>query len=357
MTEKPWHGGNPPPTRNDVIDFSSNLHPAPPPESVLRAAEAGVARAAAYPDAAVQEIRKTLADRYGVPASQIFLTAGSSALLYLIVSVLRPKSVVLPVPCFSEYPYLASIAGARVTECASTAERDWQYTHPPDFSPGALGIMANPCNPTGRLADPECLDLWLRAAERSGGGLILDEAYADFVESGSVLRPADALGRGCAAILRSPAKFFGLPGLRIGVGFLSRELAERVERVLPPWPISSPACGALEAIMDLDAAFLRARARQIQTWTAAFRRALASVPGLKIFPTDAHYFLMRLVSSDWDGFRLAESLLDHGVWIRTRRGMPGLTDRDVRVSTRLPEENGRLVVALKSVTKAAGVSA
>lgn len=349
MIQKPPHGANPP--QDSFIDFSSNLHPSPPPEIIVNAALSGIARSARYPDASAEPIRAAYSERLDMPSGQILVGPGSSSLLYQILFVFKPATVLIPTPCFSEYEYAAKRAGARVVECPADS------AVPSQLPPHTVVLLSNPCNPTGRLLPPDVLRLWMQTVRNSDGFLIVDEAYADFREDGPDRFSRETFDSFPLIVLRSPLKFFSLPGLRAGLVLLPAKLAERVEADLPPWPLSTPALSALMAVLSLDEQELRDRRRRVRNWADTFHKALLTVPDISIHPSDVHFFLIRLPASGPDGPTLSAGLARDGMWIRTHAGMPGLTPHDIRVSTRLPEENGKLIIALKKIYAGAGTAA
>lgn len=350
--KKPFHGGNPP--AETLIDFSSNLHPSPPPQNLLDAAMAGVLGSTQYPESTAESLRKAFSDRLNLSEEQILVGPGSSSLLYHILSVLKPKIVLIPTPCFSEYPYAARVMGAKILEhpVDMSIEHFGDIARPPKLEPGTCVLLSNPCNPTGKTVAREILERWIREVNAAEGWMIVDEAYLDFCET----EPLDLAGAfsssKCLIILRSPLKFFTLPGLRSGLALISSDvLARRLESTIHPWPVSTPAIQATEAIFKLDPIEIHNRRRRIRNWAETFQKEMRTVPDISVYPTDVHYFLVRLSAKGPNGVELSAELASHNIWIRTSAGMPGLTDRDIRLSTRLPEENGRLIQTLKSILK------
>lgn len=346
MSPKPAHGGCPP--NNSLIDFSSNLHPEPPPESVLRAAREGVDRSSRYPEADSRSIRLAFSERLNISSERILMGPGSSALLYQILLCLRPKTVLLPTPCFSEYPHLANIVGAKCIEHPLPfLDGDGDLGQPPPLPRGVCVILSNPCNPTGKVFAAESIRRWMRAVQAAEGLLILDEAYADFKQTGQ--DGALAAENFPLIILRSPLKFFSLPGLRAGMAILPAALSEKVESGMPPWPLSTPALKALEAAFRIEPSEIHDRRRKIRNWADIFQKAIHTVPEIAAAHSDVHFFLIRLPTHGPDACALADQLSREGMWIRTPEGMPALSARDIRVSTRFPEENGKLIGALKRI--------
>jgi cobalamin biosynthetic protein CobC len=97
-------------------------------------------------------------------------------------------------------------------------------------------VITNPNNPDGRMEAIEPLVAMAYRLARSGGALVVDEAFADLEPARSLV---PHLGKAPAVVLRSFGKFFGLPGLRLGFCLGAPELIEQLESRLGDWPVSS----------------------------------------------------------------------------------------------------------------------
>jgi cobalamin biosynthetic protein CobC len=100
-------------------------------------------------------------------------------------------------------------------------------------------LLANPNNPDGRIIAPALLRHWLERLERTGGWLIVDEAYADVVPECSLAGEVGDSRR--LILLRSFGKFFGLAGVRLGFLVGPRAIVARARRMMGEWPVSSAA--------------------------------------------------------------------------------------------------------------------
>jgi len=141
-------------------------------------------------------IRKNVArfieERDGYPSdpSHIFLTAGASAGVSLLISMLisNPKSgILIPIP---QYPlYTATLASNSGVGIPYLLDEDAEWaTSPPDIeaaiekavkdgiTPKAL-VVINPGNPTGALLDEATMQKVVRLCERHNLVLLADEVY------------------------------------------------------------------------------------------------------------------------------------------------------------------------------------
>lgn len=122
-------------------------------------------------------------------------------------------------------------------------------------------VIVNPNNPDGRRHDLAALLALAKAQGARGGWLVVDEAFADVAPEVSVCGRAGDDG---LVVLRSPGKFYGLAGLRLGFAIAAESVAERLSANLGPWAVAGPALVVgTRALADLP-------------WRDATRRWLAA---------------------------------------------------------------------------------
>ena len=115
------------------------------------------------------------------------------------------------------------------------------------------------------------------------------------------------------------------------------ELAGYLQRARHPFNISRLAEVAALAALDDDEHAERARATNSDG--VDYLRAELGVLGIETWPTDANFLLAKA------GADTTERLLREGIIVRSLHGF-GMPDH-IRISVGLPEENERLVKALR----------
>ncbi|MGQ9716177.1 MAG: pyridoxal phosphate-dependent aminotransferase [Anaerolineae bacterium] len=331
----------------EVLDFSVNGNPFSPPASVREAlTRVAISR---YPDPEAGLLRERLAALNGVSPAQVRVTSGTAeAIRLLALAYLESGDPALVVgPTFGEYRVSCEIVGAQVYTLHSQEEDRFQ----PDLDHlvaqiGALRPrlvwLCNPNNPTGVYLTAGQVRALLTACEGAGSLLVLDEAYVNFVASAwDSLRWLDS---GHLVVLRSMTKDFALAGLRLGYVLGSEEVVRALGKVQPPWSVNGAAQAAGLAALDaLDD--YRDTWRRLHALAEEFRHALLH-RGLAVLPSATHFFLVR--TGDGDGTR--EALWRERILVRSCRsfGLPAY----IRLATRLPEENKRLLSALEKIAVA-----
>ncbi len=195
-------------------------------------------------------------------------------------------------------------------------------------------FLCNPNNPTGIGQPAEVIVGWARQCPRTL--FVVDEAYLPFAPG---LGSALTLGGENVLVLRSMTKDLGLAGLRLGYAVGDPNVIALLRRVQPPWSVNALAqAGGVAALGDpthqrrsLD---LLAQARQ-ELMLGLARLGLATVDSV------THFFLV----SVGDGAAFRQTLLRRGVLVRdcASFGLPA----HVRIATRRPEENERLLAVVR----------
>jgi histidinol-phosphate aminotransferase len=326
---------------DEVLDFSANTNPFDPAPAV-RAALANVPLDR-YPDREALAFRSAAAEVLGVPVGRILAGNGASELIWLTaLAYIRPRDGVLIVgPAYSEYARAAAMMGGEVTTWRAREEDQFE-PDPPAIAaeverrrPRAV-FVCNPNNPTGAAFDPDALTAL--AARHPKTLFVIDEAYLPFALGlRSVLTtPADNV-----LVLRSLTKDCGLAGLRLGYAVGPEPVIEALRRVQPPWSVNAFAQAAGVVILQDGRRGMPSLSRLVQA-QADLRAGLTAL-GLRPLPSAAPFFLVRV--GDGAGFR--RSLLALRILVRDCASF-GLPEY-VRICTRRPEENERLLAAVREM--------
>jgi threonine-phosphate decarboxylase len=328
----------------ELLDFSSNINAYGPSPRVREA----VARTPLdrYPDHEALDLRAALAEHLGVAPECILAGNGTSELIWLAsFAFLRPLDRVLVLgPTFAEYARMAVLAGTCL-KIHLTKEENGFAPSPPEIGDlldtwrPRLVFLCNPNNPTGTVLDPHLIGKC--ASIHPHTLFIVDESYLVFAPSlGSVM---DAKRNNVLA-LRSMTKDFALAGLRLGYAVGAEELIDALSRVRPPWSVNALAQAAgITALRDRE--HLMRSLRLLATAKHELMTKLAEL-GMKVLPSAAPFFLVRV----GNGATVRRALLQKGILVRDCASF-GLPEH-IRICTRQPEENTRLVAALREVIHA-----
>ena len=300
-----------------------------------------------YPALRVAELAERLRSHAGIPEHfGLCLGNGSDELIAMLsMACARPGAVALaPVPGFVMYEMSARLQGLGFVGVPLTPDfaldesalLDAIARHRP-----ALVYLAYPNNPTANLWDDAVM---ARVVDAAPGLVVIDEAYQPFAGR-SYLERAVALDK--VLVMRTLSKF-GLAGVRIGYLTGPRALVQEIEKVRPPYNVSS--LNAECALFALDHAdeFDR-QARAIVAQRGELLRDLAAVKGIRPYPSDANMILVRILSDDPDrASAVHRHMRERGVLVKNVAGLHPLLTNCLRLTVGTVEDNRAMLAALEA---------
>jgi histidinol-phosphate aminotransferase len=327
------------------VKLDANENPWPAPAAVL--ARAGAAAAALelnrYPDPGAGRLRDLLSARSGHPKEGILVGNGSDELIVLLLATCGGEGarLLVPVPTFSMYRHIALTMGWEVSEVPLTprfALDERALLAEAAARPPRPSVFASPNNPTGNLFDAGVMERYLEAAP---GIVVIDEAYHDFA-GGSVVR---LLARHPRLVVLQTLSKLGLAALRVGILLASPELAHELDKVRLPYNVGSFPQAVAGAALEAPELYAE-QVRQILAERSRLATALAVLPGVTPFPSDANFILFRTALPSGEVFA---GLRSRGVLVRDLGGRPGPLEGCLRVTVGTPDENSSFLAALGGV--------
>jgi histidinol-phosphate aminotransferase len=139
----------------------------------------------------------------------------------------------------------------------------------------------------------------------------------------------------------------GMAGMRVGFTISSPAIAGLLEKVRPPYNLSSLDQRAAIFMLTEARAWCEARAAEVVTERAQLAAELAVLPGFEVFPSEANLLLVRIAGArkateTWQG------LADRGIVVRNF-DRPGPLEGCLRITVGTPDENKLLVEALHAL--------
>jgi histidinol-phosphate aminotransferase len=202
----------------------------------------------------------------------------------------------------------------------------------------AVVYLAYPNNPTGTLWNADAIERIVVAQGEQGGLVVMDEAYQPFASQTYMSRLAS---HGHVLLMRTLSKF-GLAGVRLGYMVGPKALIGQIDKVRPPYNISVLNCEcALFALEHADV--FAAQALQIREERENLSHSLALLPGVQVFPSQANMLLVRMP----DATKCFEGMKTKGILVKNVSKMHPLLSNCLRLTVGTPEENARMLAALK----------
>ncbi|MEY3251170.1 MAG: hypothetical protein RL227_143, partial [Pseudomonadota bacterium] len=195
-----------------------------------------------------------------------------------------------------------------------------------------------PNNPTANLWSDAVVDRIVAAVGAQQGLVVFDEAYQPFAARS---RLASLAQHDHVLVLRTLSKF-GLAGVRLGYLCGRNELVDQSDKVRPPYNVSVLNAECARFALEHAAEYAR-QAALIKAERERLQAALAAVPGLRAYPSEANMILVRVP----DSARAFAGLKSRGVLVKHVAGLHPLLANCLRLTVGAPDENDAMIRALK----------
>ena len=180
-------------------------------------------------------------------------------------------------------------------------------------------LLASPNNPTGNSLSPEEVG---RIMENIPGDtmVLIDEAYASFISSDTDYIAPLVNRYSNLIISRTLSKFYGLPGLRCGFGFIGRgheQFESYVNKYLGYNRFSE---AVALAALDSDEHYRRV-AGDMEWGRQLYKRRLGQLPGFKVYKSVANFILIKYPEAKKDALQKALAAESYKIKFMADKGL------------------------------------
>lgn len=336
------------PSNPNVIKLNTNENPYPPSNSVSKALlEIDTNTLRRYPDATAKTVRKILGKLHGFSPDHILVTnGGDEALRLAVTTFVNPQEGFgILDPSYSLYPVLSAIQNCKLISIQ--ADENWAI--PEKFSEELNGeqvrltCVVNPHAPSGYLTSSERL---AQIAERLNGVLLIDEAYADFIDPNRNYNSDDLIKQfNNVLILRTLSKGYSLAGIRLGYLLGRPSLIEPIaHKTRDSYNIDTIA-QALSCAALTDQRYAQDNWRKIRLERKRLRLELTDL-GFEIPKSESNFLLAK---TPMGAEHLYKKLKEDGVLVRYFNS--SRLSNYVRITIGTAEENNRLLHLIRQLSK------
>jgi histidinol-phosphate aminotransferase len=296
-----------------------------------------------YPDPTSSELKEIIADFYNVKPENLVLGNGSDELIQLLTIVVGEykQPVAYPIPTFPMYQVSADVVGRKKVEFPLNEE--FQLTKESIENAlkqnPILAFFASPNNPTGNTFDRELI----KYVAHNNVFTAVDEAYIDFSNKEDFVK--EALNRDNLVVLRTMSKI-GLAGIRLGVLIANEDVVKELDKGRPPFNITSPTQLIGKIVLKEGREEIKKQIDIIKKERDKMLENLNKIEGIKVYPSDANFVLIRVD----DGDKIHKKLIQKGILVRNMSHLP-LMENCLRISIGKPEENRIFIETLKEILK------
>lgn len=337
----------------ELIDFCYLVNPFFPPQRLVDEMKASFDTLLTQYPSGMRVNSLLAAKNFGVHPENILVGNGAAELIKSLMGCFRGKVGVM-CPTFEEYP--------------NRYEQNQVIKYWPENDNFQYGvedlivfftqnsveniILINPDNPTGNYIPKEGLLRLIAWTGEQGIKLVVDESFADFSdELDNTLIERDILRRNPHLyVIKSISKSYGVPGLRLGVLASGDEKTiEYMKKDVAIWNINSFG----EFYMQIAEKYTKdykAALEDFRVERARYYAELSQIKGLRVIPSQANYIMAEIVN----GMTAAEVtrmlIVQHNILVKNLFAKVNGSGRQyIRLAVRNPEENDKLILALKKI--------
>lgn len=294
-----------------------------------------------YPDSTQKKLKQKLAEYKNISQKCIAVGNGSDELIDLIIKIFcEPKkdAILVMNPSFAMYGFYAAINENKVIQLNLNDDFEINKEYFLDEIKNSLTkvfFICSPNNPTGNSVND--LEFFIR---NYNGIVVVDEAYIEFSEKDSALSLLEKYPN--LIVLQTFSKAWGMAGARVGVAYSSEEIITLINTVKAPYNVNSISQELIINALD-DQEFFNENLKNILTEREYLENELKSIPCvIKIFPTDANFFLIRFKDAE----SVYQTLLDENIF--TSKRTPQIPEC-IRINVGNRCENQKLIDVLKNI--------
>ncbi len=270
-----------------------------------------------YPDSDGNFFRKVLAKKFLLDKNRIILGSGSDQIFELVCKLFLKKGDEVIV---SQYSFIIYRIYSRM--CGATVK----FAKEENFTSSVQSILdcvsrktkivflANPNNPTGTYLSRNEI-LGLRKKLRSDILLVVDDAYCEFINDPDFSSGIELFSKSKNVLItRTFSKIYGLAGLRIGWGYSSKAIIQKLYEIKPPFNVSRPALfAATQAVQDVK--WLNKAIEHNNYWSNKIFDVIDEI-GIATNKTNVNFFLLNFDFVNKSATQVFNKLANSGILVR-----------------------------------------
>lgn len=336
-----------------MLDFCYLVNPYFPPKRMIEEIKASFEDLMrGYPSG--MRVNSLLASKnFGVHQEYIVVGNGAAELIKVLMDNWAGKLGNIA-PTFEEYPN--RIEPDKVVRFIPSRE-DFKYEANDVmsfFEDKAIDtlLLINPDNPSGNYIPFSDLLRLIEWTKKKGIRFIVDESFVDFacVDGQFSLLDNSILSKNKHLIVvKSISKSYGVPGFRLGVlASGDTDMIVRIKKEVAIWNINSFGEFYMQIHEKYHKEYVKACER-FKEERSLFFEELKHIPFLKVYPSQANYFLCQ-VKGGLSSRQLAIALLNNNVLIKdcgTKKAFNG--GNYIRIAIRDRKDNQRLIEILNTI--------
>ncbi|WP_461816214.1 aminotransferase class I/II-fold pyridoxal phosphate-dependent enzyme [Faecalimonas sp.] len=339
-----------------LIDFCYLVNPFYPNQKLMDEIKANFERLLCdYPSG--MEVNSLLgAKYYGLHKEQVCVGNGAAELIKSLMENLEGK-VGMIYPTFEEYPHRKNEEDIvpywiESKDFRYSADDLMNFYEDKDIQ---ILVLINPDNPSGNYIQKQDVLRVAEWAQKKNIKFVVDESFVDFAEteeSSTLLEEEIITEYNNLIVVKSISKSFGVPGLRLGIlATNDLQLIADMKKDVAIWNINSFAEFYMQIFEKYKSNYEEAldKFKQVRR---EYEEMLNQIEYLRVIPSQANYLMCEL-TGQMTSRELTEILLnEYNILIKDLSSKNGFSGKSyIRVAVKRPEENLKLVGAIKEVLR------
>lgn len=333
-----------------VIKLGSNENPYGPYANTQAAMRESLKYVNRYPEDDYVDLTATIAAQNGVASKNVALGSGAGNIIETVARLFLDEGdeVLLAQPTYRLYREVSTLMGAKVKKIPVKADYTYDFTaFKAAITPKTKLIwLCNPNNPTGAINNPKEIE---RFVDDVGDDvwIALDEAYADFIQSGQRAQLTSRLDHKKIVIIRTFSKYYGLAGARVGYILARQQLIAAYDTITEPFCVNRVGLFAARASLLMDQGEAVAVKKELLLQRKNISSELAHL-GFEVIPSQANFIFAKLPAA-LNAVEFCDQLMSCGVIIRACNGWG--YPQHVRITVGKKDENIRLLAEVKNLLR------
>ena len=333
----------------DMLDFCYLVNPYFPPKKMIDEIRASFDTLLTQYPSGMKVNSLLAAKNFSVHQENIIVGNGAAELIKSLMGYLEGKTGFVR-PTFEEYPNRFER-----TESVDFIPQNKDYSYTADdlmifFEDKSISnlVVINPDNPSGNYIPKKDVLRLIDWAGNKGIRLIIDESFVDFSdeEDASIIDQDILSANSHLYVMKSISKSYGVPGLRLGIlASGDIETIASMKKDVAIWNINSFGEFYLQIAEKYKNNYIEAM-EQFRDERKRFYDEISKLPGVRVIPSQANYFMVELDENVSVRGLLKKLLISYRIFIKELSSKTN-GGNYLRIAIRDTEDNDRLLDALR----------
>jgi histidinol-phosphate aminotransferase len=296
-----------------------------------------------YPDPYQRELKQRIAEWKRLKAENLILGNGSDEVIDLIMRAFGEpgKDGVLTFdPTYGMYKVSADINNLDYhsvplnSDFSLDVEAMLKAVQPNT----KMIFICSPNNPSGNLIDKDSIE---RILTSFNGIVVIDEAYIDFATENSWTEDLNNYPQ--LIVLQTFSKCIGMAGIRLGMGWASKQIIEILNKIKPPYNVNELTQQRALSVLKKTSIIEEEKNLILDQKDELIRNLEGIENVVQIYPSSANFILIKVSDAD----KIYSYLINEGIVVRNRSKVNGC-ENCLRITIGAKEENQLLISKLKA---------